>query len=480
MWRMSIALCVILANHCAAAEDCPPTSSTVRIETDDYSFAAESAAGAVGDVVGITVSLRSRVVSPGPLSMALAVCHDARTAEILGTPMYTDEFLSLLGPGGVHFLPVNQDTGSARKHQGYGFLLGASLSEKAYNDRFPSVTPLAMMVVYYRIQGRVGDSGTISFCDFVLARDPILCAENLLHVHTPGFSPGHDYLSIADLGGTVTVLEGLATHPDRPPDPPEATIYPERPSNDVVNFRVKITGASARPGSREVPVEVYATAGVEYSGIMIPIDFDERYLRLARAEDHFLAGLALVDNENQRSGADLDEGNVVVFSGAGISYRRLAPGGEEIHAATLYFDVLDTAAEITSTTLSVRPVRNSTTGFTYSPWIKVRHLEGGSPGESAVQSEVTPISIANGVFLTQPATLVRRGDSNFDGELDISDPVSLLSFLFLGGPAPVCSNAAEFNRDGHLDISDPIAILRTLFFGAPMPGGEEPREVPCN
>ncbi|MBN1441262.1 MAG: hypothetical protein JXA90_01070, partial [Planctomycetes bacterium] len=31
---------------------------------------------------------------------------------------------------------------------------------------------------------------------------------------------------------------------------------------------------------------------------------------------------------------------------------------------------------------------------------------------------------------------LRAGDSNGDGDLNISDPIYLLAYLFLGGPAP--------------------------------------------
>ena len=52
-----------------------------------------------------------------------------------------------------------------------------------------------------------------------------------------------------------------------------------------------------------------------------------------------------------------------------------------------------------------------------------------------------------------------RGDVNNDGALDVADPVSLLAFLFSGGPAPACEDAA-----------DGIAILGALFSGTgPLP-----------
>jgi hypothetical protein len=56
-----------------------------------------------------------------------------------------------------------------------------------------------------------------------------------------------------------------------------------------------------------------------------------------------------------------------------------------------------------------------------------------------------------------------RGDSNDDGFVDISDAVSVLGYLFQGGSAPYCADAADANDDGQVDIGDPILILRSLF-----------------
>jgi hypothetical protein len=56
-----------------------------------------------------------------------------------------------------------------------------------------------------------------------------------------------------------------------------------------------------------------------------------------------------------------------------------------------------------------------------------------------------------------------RGDSNSDGNLDISDPIATLNTLFLGGGPIPCPDAADANDDGKVDISDPVATLGFLF-----------------
>jgi hypothetical protein len=75
--------------------------------------------------------------------------------------------------------------------------------------------------------------------------------------------------------------------------------------------------------------------------------------------------------------------------------------------------------------------------------------------------------IANG----GPGTAVRflRGDSNSDAGLDISDPVFLLNYLFLGGPPALCDDAVDTNDDGTIDIADGVFLLSFLFLSGSLP-----------
>lgn len=56
-----------------------------------------------------------------------------------------------------------------------------------------------------------------------------------------------------------------------------------------------------------------------------------------------------------------------------------------------------------------------------------------------------------------------RGDSNADGEVDISDAVFTLVYLFKAGASPVCEDAADANDDSVIDVADPLACLFGLF-----------------
>lgn len=60
-----------------------------------------------------------------------------------------------------------------------------------------------------------------------------------------------------------------------------------------------------------------------------------------------------------------------------------------------------------------------------------------------------------------------RGDGNTDGDVDVSDGIFILSYLFLGGEEPKCQKSGDANLDAFVDISDGIYVLAHLFLGGP-------------
>jgi arylsulfatase A-like enzyme len=77
---------------------------------------------------------------------------------------------------------------------------------------------------------------------------------------------------------------------------------------------------------------------------------------------------------------------------------------------------------------------------------------------------------ASVAFLSGEPITFRRGDCNDDGELDVSDAVRGLLWLFGGAEAPGCIDACDSNDDGGLDVSDAVYLLSFLFTGS----GEAP------
>ena len=62
-----------------------------------------------------------------------------------------------------------------------------------------------------------------------------------------------------------------------------------------------------------------------------------------------------------------------------------------------------------------------------------------------------------------------RGDADSSGAVNITDGVFVLLALFQGGPATKCPDAADVNDDGKVDISDPVRLLGFLFLGSERP-----------
>jgi hypothetical protein len=66
-------------------------------------------------------------------------------------------------------------------------------------------------------------------------------------------------------------------------------------------------------------------------------------------------------------------------------------------------------------------------------------------------------------------TSFRRGDVDSNGSVEITDPVRILAYLFLGNGEPECLEAADTDDDGTVDISDAISSLAYQFTGGPPP-----------
>jgi hypothetical protein len=62
-----------------------------------------------------------------------------------------------------------------------------------------------------------------------------------------------------------------------------------------------------------------------------------------------------------------------------------------------------------------------------------------------------------------PPPKFRRGDANDDLGVDLSDAVFVLYWLYLGGSALTCEDAADANDDGKIDLTDAVHILNWLF-----------------
>ena len=75
--------------------------------------------------------------------------------------------------------------------------------------------------------------------------------------------------------------------------------------------------------------------------------------------------------------------------------------------------------------------------------------------------------------------LFRRGDTDANASLDITDAVRILGYLFLGSPALECLEAADSDDSGELELTDAVRILNHAFLGGPPPEAPGPPPGPC-
>ncbi len=116
-------------------------------------------------------------------------------------------------------------------------------------------------------------------------------------------------------------------------------------------------------------------------------------------------------------------------------------------------------------------------------------FEDGLTGQGSVpinnraaikHQSVSPRLVA-GTIKVMGAKVFLRGDCNFDGEVDIADPPSILNHTFSGVFHPPCLDACDANDDGMIDLADSVKVLRWLFkFGSepPSPGPWTPGTDP--
>jgi hypothetical protein len=91
----------------------------------------------------------------------------------------------------------------------------------------------------------------------------------------------------------------------------------------------------------------------------------------------------------------------------------------------------------------------------------------GLPLLSAAEIERIACWIDAGALPALPAIL--RGDLDRSGRLEVTDPIRILLYLFLDGPAPHCAPVADADGDGTVALTDVVFLLAALFTGGPPP-----------
>jgi hypothetical protein len=61
------------------------------------------------------------------------------------------------------------------------------------------------------------------------------------------------------------------------------------------------------------------------------------------------------------------------------------------------------------------------------------------------------------------------GDASSDGQLNVTDVIKIINYLFKGGQAPVDLAACDVNNDGKVNVNDVITLINYLFKGGTKP-----------
>lgn len=217
--------------------------------------------------------------------------------------------------------------------------------------------------------------------------------------------------------------------------------------------------ASGLPGE-QIEVALYGGVSCEVTGFSVAIGHDPTRLLFVNATP----GQFIVDH----AGADLsfyvtdrnDGGYALIGAFFDISFpvtvlpTTIARGTV---LATMTYEILFDASPGTTSLL------NRTR--TYGGPIPMSNVYSRPPGDIPVE----PLLVDGRVTIGGTETTFRRGDDNGDGELDISDAIFLLVYLFAGGQEPGCQKSADADDSGTLDLTDAMYLLDFAFLLGPAP-----------
>ncbi|MCX6832480.1 MAG: dockerin type I repeat-containing protein [candidate division Zixibacteria bacterium] len=84
-----------------------------------------------------------------------------------------------------------------------------------------------------------------------------------------------------------------------------------------------------------------------------------------------------------------------------------------------------------------------------------------------------PSQVTFGYSVLGPFGCTSCGDANSDEEIDISDAVFIIAYVFSGGQGPADCNYAngqgDANGDGGVDIADAYYLIAYIYSGGPAP-----------
>lgn len=271
----------------------------------------------------------------------------------------------------------------------------------------------------------------------------------------------------------VVVLTDGATLPSGPPP----TVW-----SDGVPYSAALPGGmitvkepSFRFRARDV--EVPASPGVDPGVISVPITMEQIEPGPPLGTLGFALGIS--HDPSLLNSLDFLPSPVLarMNSGAGPDFFSVVPFTDGITAGVLYSFFSSITLEVPDPT-EVLIARYEALPAAVSSYATVdlnfSDMLGLPPVQTFVQVEMTALDAVteSGSIRFFPIPFV-RADVNDDGDVDLSDGVSILEVLFSSRRSS-CLDAADVNLDLSVDLSDSIALFSHLFLGASPPSSPFP------
>jgi hypothetical protein len=117
--------------------------------------------------------------------------------------------------------------------------------------------------------------------------------------------------------------------------------------------------------------------------------------------------------------------------------------------------------------------------------VLVKVFEGGGDTGFALRFEQAGVGIVDGIevnlapLIVPPEPVFHRGDADSNGNLELTDAIRILNFLFVGTGVISCADAADADDNGQLQLTDAIRILGFLFLGQTPPATPGPPPEAC-
>ncbi len=214
---------------------------------------------------------------------------------------------------------------------------------------------------------------------------------------------------------------------------------------------------AAFPGQEKVHIPVLATHARAAQGFTLAAVYDPEVLTVREVvyDETHLNGIG-----PELFAVSVSDDPAEPFITAGILFDvtepfdgRVLPPGQNHRIANIIVNVSPDARAGTFTPLELMnqvgrpPLNNIFTinGFTLLPVL-------GKPAKVHIRRLSFP-----------PPRFFRRGDADSNGLVNLTDGITILSYLFTGDKSPACFDAADVTDSGSVDVSDAAFLLNFLF-----------------